>query len=495
MNFTHLPRVLATLFAGTALLPLSEELTPRLRQLLQLIGDFRKQPPTPQGCHAFERALAEQLRCLGRIILQWLLNHVEPDDPEQNPARLCHDGERYRRRAKHPNTIATLFGEITICRFLYEPLERGERSIHPLEMRLGIQAGLATPALAERVGQWAAQHPQRTVLDLLRREHDVAWSCTTLRKLTKHLAEGMSPHREKAQVRRVLEWLKQAEASRGRHRPVLAVGRDGIHIPLRHGCYREGSVATVSVFDRRGRRLGTIYLGRMPEAEQVTLSEQLTALLQEVLAGWQGPLPRLAYITDGGWVPTNYYRRVLRRMEHPRQPGQRLHWERVVDFYHASGYVYQLAEALFGDSGLAHWWGRQMCKRLKEPHGITRVLQSAAYHHHRRELTAAEQQAYAKAYNYLRRRRKFMDYARYRRQGVPLGSGVTEAACKTVCTQRLKQSGMSWEIAGGQVIVDLRVLWLSGIWEPVYQAHLHSPALPITDNRPLARRKSRQKAA
>jgi hypothetical protein len=495
MNSTLRPRWLATLFGFVALLPLLDQLGSALRQLLQLLDDFRKQPLTPRAVYAFERALSQQTQAINRRILEWLVNRIEPDDPQQNPPRVYHQGQAYRRRGKHPNIIATLFGEISVQRWLYEPLERGECSIHPLEMQLGIQVGLATPALAERVGQWAAQHPQRTVLELLRREHNVAWSCATLRKLTSHLAAVLTPHRHEAQVGRLLEWLKKAETSRGRHRPVLAIGRDGIHVPLRHGHYREGSVATLSVFDRRGRRHGTIYLGRMPEAEQVTLSAQLTALVEAVLRRWDGPLPRLAYVTDGGWLPSCYYRQVLRRMEHPRHPGQRLPWERILDFYHVSGYVYQLGEALFGEGSLARWWGRQMCKRLKRDHGITRVLQSAAYYGNQRALTTAQQRAYTKAHNYLRRRRQFMDYARYRRQGLPLGSGVTEAACKTVFTQRLKQSGMSWEIASGQVIVDLRVIWLSGIWDGAFQAHLHCQALPVKGSTPIARKRKGAKAA
>jgi len=495
MNSTLLPRWLATFFGFAALLPLLEQLAPALRQLLLLLHDFRKRPVTPQSTLAFERALSQQTQALNRRILEWLFNRIEPDDPQQNPPRVCANGEVYRRRGKHPNTVATLFGEVILRRFLYEPLERGERSIHPLEMQLGIQAGLATPALAERVGQYAAQHPQRTVLELLRREHDVAWSAQTLRTLTAHLAAGMSPHRHEAQVARLLEWLKKAQARRGRHRPVLAVGRDGIHVPLRHGQYREGSVGTISVFDRRGRRLGTVYLGRMPEAEQVTLTAQLTAVLEELLRRWQGPLPRLAYVTDGGWLPTAYYRRVLRRMEHPCHPGVRLHWERILDFYHVSTYVYQLGEALFGEGSLARWWGRQMCKRLKSGQGITRVLQSAGYYRNQGNLTAAQQRAYTKAHSYLWKRRKFMDYARYRREGLPLGSGVTEAACKTVFTQRLKQSGMSWEIESGQVIVDLRVIWLSGIWSEVYQAHLSCQQERVIDSKPVAGKKKARKAA
>ena len=43
-----------------------------------------------------------------------------------------------------------------------------------------------------------------------------------------------------------------------------------------------------------------------------------------------------------------------------------------------------------------------------------------------------------------------MRYHLYKRQGLPLGSGITEAACKIVFTQRLKRSGMSWTIEGAK---------------------------------------------
>jgi hypothetical protein len=65
-------------------------------------------------------------------------------------------------------------------------------------------------------------------------------------------------------------------------------------------------------------------------------------------------------------------------------------------------------------------------------------------------------------------------------QRLPMGSGITEAACKIVFTQRLKRSGMSWTLTGGQVILDLRVIWLSGIWDMVHQRYLASKPLPVT---------------
>src|SRR5207244_12957239 len=100
--------------------------------------------------------------------------------------------------------------------------------------------------------------------------------------------------------------------------PVLAVGRDGIMVPMRRGGYAEASTATVSVYDRRRRRLGTVYLGQMPQAKQVALSEALTAVVQGALRAYAGPVPRLADVTDKGSAPEEVDRRALRKMRHPR---------------------------------------------------------------------------------------------------------------------------------------------------------------------------------
>jgi len=48
----------------------------------------------------------------------------------------------------------------------------------------------------------------------------------------------------------------------------------------------------------------------------------------------------------------------------------------------------------------------------------------------------------------------------------PIGSGVTEAACKTIVKQRLCQSGMRWKEKGARVILSLKTLVKSsGRWE------------------------------
>ena len=381
MDYATCAAALSATHFATSLLPLTIRLIPVITEVGRLVVRFRRAEPTPQACHQFETQLHDRLRELGRLIVEWTFNHIEPHDRKDMPKQICFQGVWYRRRSKTPNRkVATLFGTITVWRMLYQPLHGVEPSIFPLEIRLGLEAGLATPALAERVALAATACTQNTVLATLKRDHGVCWSVATLRKVIAGVAAGMEPHRHAAAVAQILAWLKQADQSRGSRKPVLAVGRDGLMLPIRgEECYREGATATFSVYDRRGQRLGTVYLGRMPEPGQQTLSRQMTALVQDVLRQGIGPLPRLAYVTDAGYQQTRYYRQVLSRMRDPHHPRRRLNWAWVIDYYHACEYIYKMADALFLDRKRAQAWARKMCRWLKtKPRGVNRVLHSAA---------------------------------------------------------------------------------------------------------------------
>ena len=165
-------------------------------------------------------------------------------------------------------------------------------------------------------------------------------------------------------------------------------------------------------------------------------------------------------------------------MRHPSRPGELLEWEWVIDYFHASEYIHKLSQALFRDPRRAQSWAWKMCRWLKtRPRAIYRVLHSAAAIRSRRSVLGRSK-AYREAYGYLRDHSKHLDYVSYRRNHLPIGSGVTEAACKTVFSQRLKRSGMAWSVEGGQRIVDLRVIDLSGVWSEVHQSYLQSKRLP-----------------
>jgi hypothetical protein len=365
-----------------------------------------------------------------------------------------------------------LFGPIRLWRVVYQAVEPGTPGLFPLEQALGIVGRLATPALADQVGRLTAELTQQQTQAVLRQRYGVSWSVKSLRKVTAALAESLAPLRQEAQVARLMELLRQAFASAGKNRPMLVAGRDGVMVQTRP-CWEEASTATVSVYDRRRRRLGTVYLGRMPELGQAAMTRELSDLLLAVLRTWEGPLPRLHYVTDAGNHPLEFYRRVLRPMRHPRT-GKRLEWTWSVDYFHAAERITKLAETIFGVGREASAWAAKMRRVLKEKtSGVSRVLHSVGALRQRRGL-AGSQKDYRQAVNYLRRFARYMNYREYRRVNLPIGSGVTEAACKTIFNYRFKQSGMRWHCVTGQHVLDLRVILKSGVWQRVYRTYLRS---------------------
>jgi hypothetical protein len=198
--------------------------------------------------------LQDLLRELGRRIMEWTLNRLEPEERSAMPHQLLWDGDYYRRRNKSPlRNLNSLFGPIKLLRFCYQPLEMCGKCLFPLEIQLGIVAGVATPALADWVAREAADLTQRQLL-LQLRSLRVVWGPVTLRKVTHAMAEMLRVHCQEAQVQQVLHWLKQAAASKGPRRFTLSVGRDGIMIPIvKQSKYKEACTATLSVLDRCGR--------------------------------------------------------------------------------------------------------------------------------------------------------------------------------------------------------------------------------------------------
>jgi hypothetical protein len=431
--------------------------------------------PSPAATLEFERVVAAKTREIARQVVQLVYNQLEPAEPESLPHSVHYEAGDYRRlNHQTPNReVATLFGKITLWRHGYRYVERdtGEPTIFPLEIQLGLVKG-ATPALASAAAKALAEtgSTQSTVLERLHEQHGVAWGVKKLRAVAENVSAAMETFRREHQARKIVAWLRAAHDSSGKNRPVLAVGRDGITLRTQpHSFFEVASTATLTVYDRNRQRLGSVYLAYAPELGQQTMTDELTALLKEVCRQWEGPLPRLAYLTDAGDNETGFYRRVLKPMRHPLT-GKRLEWQWIVDYYHASQRLSTMAEALFGAGQDGSAWAARMRKLLKKPNGPFRVLHAAAALKARRWMSKAAGKEFGKAYNYLRLRTKHMQYAAFRNKGLPIGSGVTEAACKTVFTQRLKLSGMRWSLAGAHLILNLRVILLSGVWDQVYQA-------------------------
>lgn len=485
--------------SGSGDADLREVIEPALEKVCQLAAEFLQQRVTPTQACRFEQQLRQELRELGRNVAQWTYHQVEPV-VETLPKHVWFEASEYTRlNDKTPQNVWTLFGQVRLWRVGYRPTTKtGDATIFPLAMSLGLVHG-ATPALAERASWFLGSSgmTQSQTLERLRQDHGVGWGVKKLRQVTAAVSQALVEEQHEVQVAKLLELLQQASASTGKHKPVLSVGRDGITLGTRcqgGSVFEVATTGTVTVFDRRDRRLGTVYLAYTPEFGQKTMSNALTRLLEDVLRRWEDPLPRLCYVTDAGDSETTYYDKVLKRMKHPGT-GAKLEWIRVVDYYHASERVWTIAELLFGKGQRATSWARKMQKWLLKPGGVNRVLHSAAALRDLYRLRGEKLREFGKAYRYLRDRMQYMRYAEYRVLGIPRGSGVTEAACKTVYTQRLKLSGMRWTRPGAQTILNLRVLQLSGVWQAAYQAVLERFDEPQVRGQTAAAARPARKAA
>jgi hypothetical protein len=203
--------------------------------------------------------------------------------------------------------------------------------------------------------------------------------------------------------------------------------------------YRELGCATLAFCDASGDLISAIRFGRGPESKKVALKETLRKDLAHVLA--QHPQLRLAKITDAGGDNWEYTATL--------PPGPE-----ILDFFHATEHLAAAISAVHGDGTFAtrHKFEFLRERLLTEDRGAAAVI-SALAHLQRKHprLTVV-----AGTLKYFRKNKQRMRYAEWKREGFMIGSGVVEAACKTLVAQRLKLSGMRWAARGAQSILTLR---------------------------------------
>ena len=176
------------LFLATLIATEFQEIDEELRRILEEVSPkitaaamaFRAQAVSPQSTFELEKKLEQLLREIGRGILERVFNRLEPEDPESLPKNFTQQQQEYSRKQQKSNNrggIGTCFGTIPLRRFSCEPLqearEDAQKSFAPLEVQLGIVAGKATPALAERVAYLAVGHTQQEVLRRLADDYGV----------------------------------------------------------------------------------------------------------------------------------------------------------------------------------------------------------------------------------------------------------------------------------------------------------------------------------
>jgi hypothetical protein len=448
--------------------------THAMDQLQDFLRQRRDAHEPVADLNAFEQELHRLFVAAEREALRQELSRFDLDVPTIEVA-----GERYHRVLRCATTYNSAVGPVRVERSLYRR-SHGEHALCPLELRAGIIEGSWTP-LAAKQATWVVAHlTPKEGAELL----DLLGNMTPSKSTLDRLPKALSVHWE-AQRPQLEAILRQQEAIPS-EAVAMAVSLDGVMAPMKDGerhakrqrarahgqvpsgpaGYQEVGCATVSYYDRHGVRLGTRRMARMPETNKATLKRQLTAEVMGALI--QRPDLRVVKVADGAPDNWSYLSEVL-------PVGQE-----VLDFYHAAEHLGAALGAAYGE-GTSKYQERleTLSAVLRDaPEGVDTVIGALG----RLRTRYPRRQAMHKALAYFREHRHRMRYSDLRAQNLPIGSGVVEAACKTLVSQRLKRSGMRWRTAGGQAILTFRALCQSErfdrAWSLLGETYKRSVTLP-----------------
>lgn len=431
-----------------------------LGQLPQAVAALRERARPAGDFEVFERTLHALFVAAEREVLAEELERLDVDLPYVDI-----EGQRHYRVLRSSETYTTAVGSVRVMRTLYRC--SGERAVVPLERCAGLIAGHWTP-LAARQATWGVAHLTPAEGEALFRELGAMTpSKSSLDRLPKALSGVWEAQRES------FEDAVRAPEQVPAQAVTLAVSLEGVRVPMKDGAreakraaaraagkqtrgpagYQEAGCATLSFYDAAGTRLRSVRLAHMPQAKKATLKAMLSAEIHTALA--QRPDLTLVKLADG--APDNWT-----YLADAVPAGVEL-----VDFFHAAEQLQAAFEAAYGEhTSVAQAQSAKYRRLLRDdPGGVDKVIRALSYlrsKHPRR-------QRIRQVLGYFRRHRARMHYTEAAARNLPIGSGVVEAACKTLASQRLKRSGMRWRHAGGQAILTFRALVQSERFERAWK--------------------------
>ncbi len=331
-----------------------------------------------------------------------------------------------------PKEYQTPYGATTVSRHVYQS-SKGGKTFCPLEREARIVTS-ATPRFAMQLSHKYAEGSGARVVEDLKLNHNRAVAKAYVQTVADAVAAVAMVKEE--------QWSYQLPELPG-DVTTIGIGIDGTCLLMCDDSWREAMVGTISLYDKAGERLHTTYIGATPEYGKRTFFQRMETEIAKV----SDPFPTAMKVGVADGAKTNW-------------PFLTKHTERqILDFYHATEYLTNVADAQFArDSKARKQWLDDATTTLKHdplgPLALIAQMQSFLTGH----LQPGPRGKIKAALTYFQNQQPLMNYALHLEQNLPLGSGVTEAACKTIVKQRLCCSGMKWKEAGAAIVLSLRTL-------------------------------------
>jgi hypothetical protein len=426
---------------------LHREIVPALEQLIQALPD-----------QLLDFAQAEQHLRQGMLkVAQRLLeNWAEVADLAVQRPCCPKCGVPMRHKGRVPSSVMTTLGEVEYRRPRWRCQECQEER-YPHDDVLCFLEHRVSWTLAKVASRLAAQLASfEEARDTLKEDYDVPLAKETVRDVAEEA--GQYVLRQEDELRRRIQAL-EAPLPESTQTPAKAcVFADGTTVHT-EGEWHEIRVATVVTEDDAGKQMA-----RQSRARFLPVDEVAWVLLLMAREIGYTNAPLRAFIADGShwlWrVAEQYFGSAVQ----------------ILDWYHLAEHVHKAANIVYGEGREeAKEWSKRLKDELCQGHG-TIALDLV-----RAELAKVrsppKREALQELQTYLENNLSRIDYPRYRKLGLPIGSGQVEAQCKTLVGARCKQAGMrNWTYAGAEGVLRMRAAKQDGSFDALWAHELRLAA-------------------
>lgn len=449
-----------------------------VRTLYEVRDRLAEMEPSKLDALRLEEEIRSALDGVGRELMRAVLQKADMDDQE-----ILVNGVLHGKVEQRTIDVHTTFGPVPANQTMYGR-GRGYALMAPMEKRLGLVETYYTPKCAKVLSHLTAITVRSEALGLLREMGSIKTSEATNHRLP--LAVMARYEKERTRIEHHVRQRSQVPQQATK----MQVGLDGVMVPMegeectprgrkpkgdpdpprherRYGtievpgpsaedaivgvAWHEASVATLAFFNDDGDHLKTVYVGRMPESHMATLA---AVLEQEVLhALTQQPDLSPVMASDGAHGNWAILEDIGSKM--PRSAQQRARW--LLDIFHVGEHLQDACDAIDGGGTVEAKLRRQgLVETLKAyDNGAARVIRRLE-DYRAKTSTQNKWDRLDAVISYLRNNKKRTDYKAALDDKLPIATGPTEAAAKTLVSTRMKRSGARFGQHGGQTILTLR---------------------------------------
>lgn len=400
--------------------------------------------PRNNSMLAAEEQLQISLNEAGSVGTKEILSQFDTDG---SPIQI---GEcKLTSKGKEPKEYQTPYGPVEVDRYVYQGTKGGKTHV-PLEIGARIIV-TSTPKFAKMVSSKYACDSAPAVQRDLTDNHSRPIAVSYIKNLSD--AVGTIALAKEESWTYSLPELPNRVAS-------IAVGLDGTCLNMMEDGWREAMCGTIAFFDKNGDRMHTVYTASAPEYGKENFLNKFGNEVDNVIELFpKAPIVGLADGASSNWPFLEQYSDIL-----------------MLDFWHATEYLAKAGQAMFPRKNQKEdreSWLDEACHRLKHKMGgASRLLNEMEEFEQRYKMSASNKEKLQKAITYFANQKGRMGYYKNVNAKMPIGSGVTEAACKSIVKQRMCKGSARWKDEGAAVVLTIRSIHMTNFrWEQFWSKY------------------------